>query len=132
VGPSGEMNAIIYWGRLGGMLYLALFGLAFGLVGVPIIQNRSLSGALLHWSRPVAQRYPTWAAIVILTAFNALLTALFFGVVALQNNSFDNLARFWDGPEYLVIAHSFYDPHDPILQQVPFFAAKSELYWAAH
>ena len=132
VGPGGEMNAVIFWGWLGGMVYLAVFGLVFGLAGVPVIKGQSLAGVIAGWGRLFGRRYPFWAAIAVLTLFNAVLTTLFFGVVALQNYGFDNLARFWDGPEYLVIAHSLYDPKDPLLQQVPFFAAKSMVYWAAH
>lgn len=132
VGPSGEMNAVIFWGWLGGMVYLVVFGLVFGIAGVPVTRGQSLARIFIGWERPLARRYPFGAALVVLTVFNAVLTGLFFGVVALQNYGFDNLARFWDAPEYLVIAHSLYDPKDPLLQQVPFFAAKSTVYWAAH
>ncbi len=132
VGPSGEMNAVVYWGWLGSTLYLTGFALAFGGWGLSVIGGQSLGGLAAGRVRPLARRYPFGAVVIFLGLFNALLTLLFFSVVVLQNNSFDNLARFWDGPEYLIIAHSLYSPTDPLLQIQPHLAGKSTVYWTAH
>lgn len=131
VGPGGEMNAIVYWGGLGSSLYLLLFALAFGVEAVPVRAGKSIAGLGWRYLPDFSQRYPFAIAITTLTLFNALITVLFFGVVALQNYGFEVLARFWDGPEYLVVAHSLYAPSDPLLK-IPALASKSAIYWTAH
>ncbi len=131
VGSGGELNSLVYWGWLAASLYLLVFLAGFGLTLVPVRAGRSLTELTQQPARLWADRHPFRAAAVSLGVFNALLMTAFVGVVALQNNSFDNLGRFWDGPEYLVLSHSLYDPTDPLLQ-IPAFAAKSHFYWAAH
>ncbi|HEX2911948.1 MAG TPA: hypothetical protein VH186_14165 [Chloroflexia bacterium] len=131
VGPGGEMNALVYYGWISVLTGLICYLLAFGLLAVPVNAGRSLVDVFRPTGRRLAKRHPFIAASAILAAFNALLTGLLYSVIYLQNMSLDNIARFWDGPEYLVIAHSFYDPADPLLK-IPAFAQKSTAYWGAH
>lgn len=76
-------------------------------------------------------RRPLLRVAVFLCLSNAFLTFLLFLVPVIQNNGFETLARFWDGPEYIAIAYSLYDPQSPILQ-IPHFSTFSPLYWGAH
>jgi hypothetical protein len=125
VGPGGELNSVVYWGDIGSTFYLIGLSLTFVTTAIPLRQGRNLFELFQTGLSPFGR------AIVTLTLFNALLTGLLFGPVALQNNGFDNLGRLWDGPEYLVNAHSLYDPADPLLK-IPEFAQKSPIYWTAH
>ncbi len=157
VGTSGELNPIIFWWLLSAGLYLIIFAGGCLFAGIPLelvlgakksqettntlgtghrdtttnkipLNLWSLFSRL--WQRWVAPR-PILMAILTLTAVNFGLMVMFYGIIAIQNGGWDNLGRFWDGPEYLVNAKTLYDPYDPILQ-IPFFSTKSEIYWTAH
>ncbi|MEI6043124.1 MAG: hypothetical protein WCS37_01915 [Chloroflexota bacterium] len=129
-GPGGVLNSSLYWEWLVSTFGLLGFTLAFVLLVVPIAGGQTLARLTLQRIVPLIRRYPYLTAILTLAGFNALLTLLFFGITALVNHNFDNIFRFWDGPEYLAIAHTLYDPNDPILKIDGY--NRSTLFWAAH
>jgi hypothetical protein len=131
VGSGGALNAAVFWGGLGASLYLMLFIFVIAGFVLPVKNRYSVSG-LVRPSLEVWQaRRPFLAIALFLCLSNAFLTLLLFLVPVIQNNGFDSLARFWDGPEYLAIAYSLYDPDNPLLK-IPHFASYSPLYWGAH
>lgn len=96
------------------------------------VKNRYSIIALAQPTLKISQtKRPFLAVALFLCLSNAFLTFLLFLVPVIQNNGFETLARFWDGPEYLAIAYSLYDPSNPLLH-IPHFAQYSSLYWGAH
>ncbi|MBN9392108.1 MAG: hypothetical protein J0I20_28985 [Chloroflexi bacterium] len=130
VGMDGALNAAIFWGDLVAVFYLVIFIGGVGVLAVPVKEGASLFALV----RPALVSFravrPTLSAALALVAANTILTGLLFLVPAVQNNGFDTLARYWDGPSYLAVAYSLYDPASPVFT-ISGFAQYSPLYWCA-
>jgi hypothetical protein len=133
VGWNGEINHLFYWWSIGLTLYLVVFfgwlafaGWSFGAAG-----THSLLTGLAAATRGWREKHPDLTAFLTIFGFNLLLSLIFKGKVAIETGSVDMLARYWDGPEYIVIANNFYDPREPLLQ-LSDFGEHSRYYWAAH
>lgn len=130
VGAGGALNAAILWGDLVAVLYLAVFILALGGLVVPVKDGSSLFALVRPALVGFRARRPTLSAALALVGANALATGLLFLVPAVQNNGFATLARYWDGPAYLAVAYSLYDPASPVFA-IGTYAQYSPLYWCA-
>ncbi len=131
VGSGGALNAAVFWGNLIAVAYLLVFIFLVGVGILPVWNGNSA----YTFTQPVLKNFlagrPVLRAALLLLVANAFLTFLLFMVPVIQNSSFDTLARYWDGPEYLAAAYSVYDPASPILH-IPYFARYSSLYWSTH
>jgi hypothetical protein len=133
VGYNGEANAGVFWLWTLGAGYLALFfgwtalgGLSWGQAGRPTLWT-NLRGRFA----PFVLAHPVLMALVGLFLVNAAVTGLFYAKVYFETGNLDAIVRYWDGPEYIVIANGFYDKNDPLLV-IPDFAQHSQNYWTAH
>ncbi|MEI7555668.1 hypothetical protein [Candidatus Chlorohelix sp.] len=134
-GFSGELNAGVFWLLIVSALYLAMFGLIHSLVTAPVLWNNGDSVALYpilktRWDNLQIYK-PTAAATLVLIAANTGLMILLYSVPLVTNGGWAELARYWDGPGYLLAAKTFYDPHDSMLA-LPGFSKYSNIYWSAH
>jgi hypothetical protein len=133
VGYNGELNHDLFWLYAAGSLYLAGFfgwlaiaGWSWGRAGQPPLLDR-LAARTQSWR--IA--HPVIVAFAAILAFNLLLSAVFVGKLVLESGSIAPTFRYWDGPEYVVIANNFYDPQEPLLV-IPDFKQHSPFYWGAH
>lgn len=128
---AGALNAAVYWGGLGATFYLMIFILLLGGFALPEKYRASVIALAAPALKVSRSKRPILSVAVFLCIANAFLTLLLFLVPVLLTNGFDSLARYWDGPEYLAIAYSLYDPNSPVLH-IPHFSTFSPLYWGAH
>ncbi len=132
-GYNGLLNHDLYWlsafgsGYLAGFFgWLALAGWSWGAPG-----EATLFGRVVNRTQGWRLAHPVGAAFAAIFAFNLFLSALFVGKIALESGGINPVFRYLDGPEYVFIAHNFYDPHDPLLR-ISDFGAHSPFYWTAH
>ncbi len=133
VGYNGEINNGVFWLWSASAGYLAAFfgwvaldGLSWGKRGAPSLWTR-LRGAVAPW----VLAHPMLAALIGLFAANLAFTGLLYAKILLEVGTLDPVVRYWDGPEYIVIANGFYDKNDPLLV-IPDFGQHSQNYWTAH
>jgi hypothetical protein len=131
VGAGGALDAAVFWGGLGSVFYLMafIFWVAIGIL--PVKNGYPIFAIVQPTLQSFQAKRPVLRAAMVLGAANAFLTFLLFLVPVIQNNGFDTLARYWDGPEYLAVAYSMYDPASLVLH-IPYFSQFSPLYWGAH
>lgn len=133
VGYNGFANLQTFWLKVACAAWLALFfgwvaldGPAFGKPGAP---------SLWSWWRgkvaPLAIAHPGIAALLGLFVVNLAATGAFYAKIQLEDGSLDPIVRYWDGPEYLLIAHNFYDKNDALLR-IDDFGQHSVNYPTAH
>lgn len=130
---NGEANLTVFWLIASSAGYLAAFfgwaaldGLSLGKAGSPSIWAR-LKARVTPW----VVAHPALAAFIGLFLVNIALSGLFYAKVFLEAGNLEPIARHWDGPEYVVIAHGFYDKNDSLLL-IPNFGLRSANYWTAH
>ncbi len=133
VGYNGELNLDLYWLYAAASLYLTIFfgwlafaGWSFGAPGRPTLFGL-VNAKTINWRA----NHPMITAYVAIVAFNLALSAIFVGKLVLESGSIAPTFRYWDGPEYVVIANNFYDPQEPLLA-IPDFGQHSPFYWGAH
>ena len=132
VGYNGLLNDNFFWLEAACALYLTVFLVGFALTRWTTFTNDT---SLLRWAdhktRPWRQLHPSLTALAAIFGFNLALSLLFVGKIAIENNGLVQLFRYWDNPEYIVIAHGFYDTKDALLG-ISFFHHNSFFYWTAH
>ena len=130
---NGLLNQYLYWLYIVCSLYLtgftgwlALAGLSWGGQAKPSLWKRAALRTA-GWR----QKQQAWFALGTIFLFNLGLSVLYVGKVVLDNGNIAPIFRYLDGPEYIFIAHGFYDPHDTLLR-IPDFGQHSTVYWTAH
>lgn len=133
VGWNGELNHSLYWLLAACALYLtgffswlALAGWSWGRAGQASLLQR-VAARTQSWR----EAHPTVTAFAVIFLFNLALSGVFVGKLALESGSIAPTFRYWDGPEYVVIANNFYDPNEPLLR-ISDFGEHSKYYWGAH
>ncbi len=133
LGYNGLINQTFYWAYSICSIYLAVFALWVALVGLSLNSQTGLTlwQMLDQRSRSWRAAHPVWLAAAVIFLFNLILTLVFAAKVIMENGSPAPIFRYLDGPEYILIAHGFYDRQDALLQIID-FGQHSTYYWGAH
>lgn len=133
VSYNGEANLNTFWVIAASAGYLAAFfgwvaldGLSWGKAGAPSLWSR-LKARLTPW----LVAHQALAALVGLFLVNAALSGVFYAKVFLEAGNLEPVARYGDGPDYIFIAHSFYNKNDSLLQ-LPYFGSRAPYEWTAY